>query len=328
MVAEAYGREGDLLEAARLLEKASRIGQLTLRQLYNLARSRHLTGDLDGALQALRSFFDGSAKPNGETPRALVLAALNLLQLLGGEDVGVMVADSPVIAGCSMLDACGGRGSAGAVGDHSAKARTTASGSRSMTVSKTRAARSGTRRPCSHSCTARTSEAEPVRESLAAELHALAPQRDHRRFCRGATFLLAHGRALRQGPLPPRVPDPFVRLSSVPFLLLDHGDEPRKQLRVSWAEVFPIRFRVRRQQIDRVRSRVAKIRTEECAAVPHLGQVGVCRKASSMESPGWWGLQGGGGGVGEGMVGWAGYRSCRVRQPPLGTGQAKPSKPY
>jgi len=99
MVAEAYGREGDLLEAARLLEKASRIGQLTLRQLYDLARSRHLTGDFDGALQALRSFFDGSAKPNGETPRALVLAALDLLQLLGGEEVGVMVADSPVIAG-------------------------------------------------------------------------------------------------------------------------------------------------------------------------------------------------------------------------------------
>ncbi|MDE2763538.1 MAG: tetratricopeptide repeat protein [Gemmatimonadota bacterium] len=99
MVAEAYGREGDLLEAARLLEKASRIGQLTLRQLYSLARSRQLTGDFDGALQALRSFFDGSAKPNGETPRALVLAALDLLQLLGGEEVGVMVADSPVIAG-------------------------------------------------------------------------------------------------------------------------------------------------------------------------------------------------------------------------------------
>ncbi|MDE2989421.1 MAG: AAA family ATPase [Chloroflexota bacterium] len=99
MVAEAYEREGDLLEAARLLDKASRIGQLTLRQLYSLARGRHLTGDLEGALQALRSFFDGPAQPNGETPRALVLAALDLLELLGAEDVGGMVADSPVIAG-------------------------------------------------------------------------------------------------------------------------------------------------------------------------------------------------------------------------------------
>ena len=99
MVAEAYRREGDLLEAARLLDKASRIGQLTLPQLYSLARGRHLTGDLDGALQALRSFFDGPAEPNGETPRALVLAALDLLQLLGGEGVGGIVADSPVIAG-------------------------------------------------------------------------------------------------------------------------------------------------------------------------------------------------------------------------------------
>ena len=99
MVAEAYEREGDLLEAARLLDKASRIGQLTLRQLHSLARGRHLTGDLDGALQALRSFFDGSAEPGGETPRALVLAALGLLQLLGAEDASGIVADSPVIAG-------------------------------------------------------------------------------------------------------------------------------------------------------------------------------------------------------------------------------------
>ena len=98
MVAEAYKREGDLLEAARLLDKASRIGHLTLRQLHSLARSRHLTGDLDGALEALRSFFDAPAEPSAETPHALVLAALDLLQLLAG-DVGGMVADSPVIAG-------------------------------------------------------------------------------------------------------------------------------------------------------------------------------------------------------------------------------------
>ena len=99
MVAEAYEREGDLLEAARVLDKASRIGQLTPRQVYRLARGRHLTGDLDGALQALRSFFGGPAEPSGETPRGLVLAALDLLQLLGGEDVGGMVAKSPVVAG-------------------------------------------------------------------------------------------------------------------------------------------------------------------------------------------------------------------------------------
>ena len=40
---------------------------------------------------------------------------------------------------------------------HLLSARATASGSRSMTVSRTRAARSGIRRPCSHSCTARAS---------------------------------------------------------------------------------------------------------------------------------------------------------------------------
>ena len=101
MVAEAYGREGDLLEAAWMLDKASRIGQLTLRQLLNLARGRQLTGDLDGALQALRSFFDGPAEPNGETPRALLLAALDLLQLLGGDDVGGTVTNSPVMAGAT-----------------------------------------------------------------------------------------------------------------------------------------------------------------------------------------------------------------------------------
>jgi len=98
MVAEAYGREGDLLSAAWMLDKASRIGRLTLRQFLNLARGRQLIGDQEGALQALRSFFDGSAEPNGETPRALVLEALDLLQQLGGKDVAGIVADSPVIA--------------------------------------------------------------------------------------------------------------------------------------------------------------------------------------------------------------------------------------
>jgi len=44
-----------------------------------------------------------------------------------------------------------------AAGVDSPRARTTASGSRSITVSSTRAARSGTRRPCSQSWTARTS---------------------------------------------------------------------------------------------------------------------------------------------------------------------------
>lgn len=99
MVAEAYRREGDVLGSARLLDKASRIGQLTLRQLHSLAHGRHLTGDSEGALEALRSFFDGSVEPSGQAPRGPVLAALGLLQLLGGEDVGGIVADSPVMAG-------------------------------------------------------------------------------------------------------------------------------------------------------------------------------------------------------------------------------------
>ncbi|MCY3546996.1 MAG: AAA family ATPase [Gemmatimonadetes bacterium] len=98
-VAEAYGREGDLLAAASMLDKASRVGRLTLRDFLNLARGRQLIGDQEGALQALRSFFDGSAEPSAETPRALVVEGLDLLQLLGGEDVGGIVADSPVIAG-------------------------------------------------------------------------------------------------------------------------------------------------------------------------------------------------------------------------------------
>ena len=101
MVAEAYGREGDLLDAAWMLDKASQVGRLTLRQLLNLARGRQMIGDQEGALQALRTFFDGSAEPSGETPRALVLAALDLLQSLGAEDVGGIVADSPVIAGAT-----------------------------------------------------------------------------------------------------------------------------------------------------------------------------------------------------------------------------------
>ena len=62
---------------------------------------RHLTGDSDGALQALRSFFKSPTEPNGESPGGLVLAALLLLEVLGAEDVGGMVANSPVIASAS-----------------------------------------------------------------------------------------------------------------------------------------------------------------------------------------------------------------------------------
>jgi len=55
--------------------------------------------------------FDGSAEPSGETPRALVLAALDLLQLLGADDAAGMVADSPVVASAppSMRAAVGAR---------------------------------------------------------------------------------------------------------------------------------------------------------------------------------------------------------------------------
>ena len=99
MLAEAYEREGDPLGAAQMLDKASRIGQLTLPQLHSVALSRHLTGDPDGALLALRAFFNGPAEPSGETPRAPVLPAFYLLQLLEAEDASSIVANSPVIAG-------------------------------------------------------------------------------------------------------------------------------------------------------------------------------------------------------------------------------------
>ena len=55
--------------------------------------------------------------------------------------------------------------------------RTTASGSLSMTVSKTRAARSGTRRPCSQSCKARI-ETKTIRELLTTQPQAFAKRED------------------------------------------------------------------------------------------------------------------------------------------------------
>ena len=131
------------------------------------------------------------------------------------------------------------------------RARTTASGSRSMTVSRTRAARSGTRRPCSHSCTVRTSSPK-----LSANFWRLSLSR-----LRSATMCSAAGSStIRNGSgcYAAHMGEHFVegrfhlaahisspRSSSVSFLLLYRGNQPQQQTRPG-----------------------------QCAAVPHLSRIG------------------------------------------------------
>ena len=72
-------------------------------------------------------------------------------------------------------------------------ARTTTAGSRSMTVNKTRAARSGTRRPCSQSCTARAS-----RPKRSANIRRLSFKRLRTARIRsaGGSSAIRHGRSI------------------------------------------------------------------------------------------------------------------------------------
>ena len=113
-----------------------------------------------------------------------------------------------------------------------ASARTTDSGSRSMTVSSTRAARSGTRRPCSHSCTARTSR--PKRSANFCRLSFNRLRRAATRPAAGSAGQRrprhAHGR--RPLPTPSRYPVRFRCVpSSFPLPLpFDFRHQPRQRL--------------------------------------------------------------------------------------------------
>ena len=98
-LADTHGSRGTILEAAKLLERIAELGTPTSVQLMELARARHFFRDFDGALRALRSFFqdpwDGS--PKGDRRHYnLIHRGLGLLESLGADRVACLKG-SPIV---------------------------------------------------------------------------------------------------------------------------------------------------------------------------------------------------------------------------------------
>lgn len=102
-LADAHSSRGMILEAAELLERIAELGTLTPVRLMELAKARHFFRDFDGALGALKSFFqdpwDGSPKSDRRRYN-LVRRGLGLLETLGADRVAY-VESSPIVQGLS-----------------------------------------------------------------------------------------------------------------------------------------------------------------------------------------------------------------------------------
>ena len=102
-LADVHGSRGAITNAAELLERIAELGTLAPVQLMQLARTRHLTRDPDGALRALKSFFQDpwEGLPERDPHRyRLVSRGLGLLEALDVDRVAY-VDRSPIIAGLS-----------------------------------------------------------------------------------------------------------------------------------------------------------------------------------------------------------------------------------
>lgn len=102
-LADVHGSRGAIVEAAELWERIAEFGSLAPRQLIQLARSRHLTRDADGALQALMSFFQDpwEGSPKSDRRRySLVSRGLALLETLEADRVAY-VERSPIMESLS-----------------------------------------------------------------------------------------------------------------------------------------------------------------------------------------------------------------------------------
>lgn len=99
-LADEHDSRGAIVEAAELLERIAEFATLTPVQLFRLAEARHFTRDPDGALRALKSFFQDPWTDLPESDRrrySLVSRGLGLLETLEADRVAY-VERSPKIA--------------------------------------------------------------------------------------------------------------------------------------------------------------------------------------------------------------------------------------
>ena len=102
-LADTHDSRGAMVEAAELWERIAGFGGLASIQLIQLARARQFTGDSDGALRALESFFRDpwTGSPKSDRHRySLVSRGLALLETLEA-DRTAYVEESSIVAGIS-----------------------------------------------------------------------------------------------------------------------------------------------------------------------------------------------------------------------------------
>ena len=106
-LAVAYRAIGWFQEVGELLDKAAELGPLSHQHQWHRADARHGIGDREGALAALRTFFqdklEGPPDTENRTMFVSVLRGLALLDALG-EDRSSYVANSPIVRELSPLE--------------------------------------------------------------------------------------------------------------------------------------------------------------------------------------------------------------------------------
>ncbi len=105
-LAVAYRPMGWFQEVGELLDKAAELGPLSHQHQWHLADARHGIGDREGALAALRTFFQEKLEgPPVREKRAMFVSVSRGLALLEalGEDRSSYVANSPIVRELSPL---------------------------------------------------------------------------------------------------------------------------------------------------------------------------------------------------------------------------------
>ena len=105
-LAETSYYRGSILDAADLFERMAELGSLSKRHQMRLAESRHVTGNHEGAAEALMLFFQSPVEtsvPNDEISYSLIFRGIKMLEARR-EDRATYVDGSPVIRGLSRSD--------------------------------------------------------------------------------------------------------------------------------------------------------------------------------------------------------------------------------